>query len=279
MPSAVTPPDVLVVSYRRPELVERCLQALAVHAPAWPVHVWDNASEDSPRFRELSADWPDIDWHYHEENIGFAAAVNRLAERTAGDLLLLNPDAALIASPLALVERLATDPTVAAVGPMVEVTRLQPWDNARRMPGPLRMSVEYWGASDLLRGTPLSQRYRRPPRRPGYISGACLLIRRSAWVDVGPFDEQFWLYSEEVDWARRARAKGWHLELLPQRLVEHVGGASSEQPTGAPAGRNWLFDMQLAFLAKHHGPTAAWAYRTAARTHDAVRRARRSRRS
>jgi GT2 family glycosyltransferase len=271
-------PSVLIVSYRRPELLQRCLRSLTSHAPDWPVQVWDNASPEADAFRELSAEHPQVSWHWHDENIGFGAAVNRLAELSEGDLLLLNPDAELLRSPDVLRQALSGSPRVAAVGPLIEVAGLRPWDNARRLPGVTRMIVEYWGLSDVLRGTPLSQRYRSAPRTAGYVSGACLLLRRSAWDQVGPFDERFWLYSEEVDWSRRAHAAGWTIGLLNEVLVRHVGGASSELGASERTGPNWLLDMQQAYLAKHHGRRAAATYATAARSFDRLRAARRRRR-
>jgi GT2 family glycosyltransferase len=275
----VATPSVLIVSYRRPELLAQCLVSLTAHAPEWPVHVWDNASPEAAAFRALAERHPEVSWHWHEENLGFGAAVNRLAELTEGDLLLLNPDAELLGPPGLLSEALERSPAAAAVGPLVEVAGLRPWDNARRLPGPTRMIVEYWGLSNALRGTPLSQRYRRPPRAAGYVSGACLLIRREAWQQVGPFDERFWLYSEEVDWARRAHAAGWTIALVRQSLVKHIGGASSDSPTtSASAGPNWLLDMQQAYLAKHHGRRAAATYARAAHGFDRLRAARQRRR-
>jgi GT2 family glycosyltransferase len=273
----------VIVSYGRPELLQRCLQSVALHAPELPVHVWDNCSSQTSAVRSLADAWPGVTWTFHPTNIGFAAAVNRLAEHCVGDMLLLNPDAELLAGLEPLVGAFAADQRVACAGPLVEVAGLLPWDNARRSPGLVRMIVEYWGWSSKLRGTMLSQRYRRLPRDVGYVSGACLLVRRRAWIDVGPFDERFWLYSEEVDWARRARRRGWVIRLVPQVLTRHVGGASSivSPPPGVvessrdapPAGvRNWLLDMQVQYLAKHHGRLAARLYLLSVRFHDGLRR-------
>lgn len=274
-------PTVVLVSYGAPHLLARCLQSLRRHAPQLAVSVWDNRSEETPAVKALAQAWPEVSWTFHPENIGFAAAVNGVAEQTSGDLLLLNPDAELLAGLGPLFDVLERHPRVAAVGPQVIVTGLREWDNARRLPGPVRMTVEYWGLSNQLRGTPLSQRYRKPPHRAGYVSGACLLIRRQAWEDVGPFDERFWLYSEEVDWARRARRRGWQILLLRQTLASHVGGASSAVTDDAldrVPSTNWLLDMQLAYLAKHHGRLAAASYRLAAAGYRCARSLRRRRR-
>ena len=95
------PPTVVVVSYRRADLLERCLTSVGSWLPDSPVAVWDNASDGSPAVRALAGTRPDVAWTFSPENVGFARAVNRLAATTSGDFLLLNPDAVLL-GPLSL---------------------------------------------------------------------------------------------------------------------------------------------------------------------------------
>jgi hypothetical protein len=56
--------------------------------------------------------------------------------------------------------------------------------------------------------------------------GACMLLRRAAVQDVGPFDEGFFLFSEEVEWMRRAADRGWSVVFTPRARCVHVGGAT-----------------------------------------------------
>lgn len=272
-------PVVLIVSYGRPDLLDDCLRSLREHAEDWPVRVWDNRSPQSPDVAALAELHPHVGWHFSEENIGFAAAVNRLAERTDGDFLLLNPDAVLVASLEPLRAELAADPTLAAIGPQIRVDGLQPWDNARRLPGPFRMLGEHLGFGSQLRGLPLGQRYRRPPRYAGYVSGACLLVRRESWVRVGSMDETFWLYSEEVDWATRARGRGLRVGLYPGVLAHHVGGATLDSSAAQRERRRALLvRSQVAYLRKHHGAIAATTFLRTARAWNSLRALRRRRR-
>ncbi len=69
---------VLIVSYRRADLLERALASVDKWLPEAPVHVWDNASSGSPQVRELAAKRPDITWTFSEFNLGYIAAMNRL---------------------------------------------------------------------------------------------------------------------------------------------------------------------------------------------------------
>jgi GT2 family glycosyltransferase len=59
-----------------------------------------------------------------------------------------------------------------------------------------------------------------------WVMGACMFLRRRAYEDIGPFDEGYFLFSEEVDWMRRAADKGWSVVFTPDAQCVHVGGAA-----------------------------------------------------
>ena len=82
--------------------------------------------------------------------------------------------------------------------------------------------------------------------------GACMLVRREAIDQVGPLDEDFFLFSEETDWAYRFRAAGWKVVFFPGAECVHVGGASH-------GGRMLRENVRghLRFLAKHRGDAYA----------------------
>ena len=63
-------------------------------------------------------------------------------------------------------------------------------------------------------------------REVDWVMGACMLVRRAAFDEVGPFDERYFLFSEEVDWMRRAADRGWSVVFTPDAQCVHVGGAS-----------------------------------------------------
>jgi GT2 family glycosyltransferase len=63
-------------------------------------------------------------------------------------------------------------------------------------------------------------------REVEWLMGACLLVRRAAYDDVGPFDERYFMFSEEVDWMRRASERGWAVVFTPEARCVHVGGAA-----------------------------------------------------
>ncbi|MBI3286558.1 MAG: glycosyltransferase family 2 protein, partial [Chloroflexi bacterium] len=83
------------------------------------------------------------------------------------------------------------------------------------------------------------------------LVGACLTIRRSAWEEVGPLDEGFFMYSEELDWCYRAKGHGWQIVYYPRARVVHHEGKSSEQVL--PLRHIHFQRSKLRFFRKHHG--------------------------
>ena len=254
------PLAVLVVSYRRADLLARCLDSVAKHLPDAPVLVWDNASDGSAGIRELAASYPEVRWTFAERNAGYAAAVNALAGQLTepADLLLLNPDAELTGPLTACRAALAGD-RVAAVSPTVaDPGGGRPWDVARREQTVLRALVSHTGYADRLRGTRFSDRYAgRPDEVSGYLSGCCLLISAAAWRELGPFDERFFVYGEEAQWQRRARGAGWTLRLVDELDVRHGDrGTVADDPVAAARGADLLRagQAELLGMGRNYGP-------------------------
>lgn len=236
---------VLIVSFRSADLLEKCLRSVKTFHPGQDVLIWDNSGPEVSEVRELAERYPQFRWHFSEQNIGFAAAVNRLSNLVRGrDFLLLNPDAELLA-PLEKTHALIRRPRVAAAAPMIAVqledTRPGPsesrvgtwypevtsWDNCYRSLTFLNAIGVAAGLGKRLRGSPLSRSYRlQPDEVDGYISGCCLAMRREAWDELGPFDEEFFLYGEEAEWQRKANQRGWKIRLADEVAVRHVKGGT-----------------------------------------------------
>ncbi|ULE32415.1 glycosyltransferase [Mycobacterium sp. IDR2000157661] len=251
---------VLIVSYRSHELLEKCLGQVAEHLPELPVYAYENSGDDYPGRHELVARHPDVHWVVGPTNVGFAAAVNTLAEHTPPhtDLLLLNPDVRLL-GPLTRSRLLIHQRGVAAVAPLMlddHGAGGRPWDVATRRRTLTRALVAAAGYSDRLRGTPLSHLYRSAPREcedvGGYLCGACLLINRDAWDDIGGFDEEFFLYGEETDWQNRAHAAGWRVLLADELGARHGDDPSAADPRPPIQGRtHHLLRANIALLLEH----------------------------
>ena len=240
-PQPERPLAVLIVTYKSHDLVEQCLARVAEHLPDLPVYVYENSGGSYPGREELAARHPNVHWVMGPVNLGFAAAFNALVKHTPPnvDLLLMNADTRLL-GPLTRTRALLQQPGVAAVSPTVRdaaAPRRVTWDVARRRTKLVRALVAASGYSDSLRGTPVSQLYARQPAEShdidGYIAGACLAINRAAWESIGAFDEEFFLFGEDVDWQTRARATGWRIVLADELAVDHGNPVSTGKANGS----------------------------------------------
>jgi GT2 family glycosyltransferase len=102
--------------------------------------------------------------------------------------------------------------------------------------------------------TRLNGRYQphQQPIRVDALLGACVLIRRAAWDAVGPFDEGYFMYVEEIDWFRRAARLGWEVWHDPRAVAIHHSGQSASQQRNRMFVELWR--SRLRYYAKHHGP-------------------------
>jgi glycosyltransferase involved in cell wall biosynthesis/GT2 family glycosyltransferase len=241
--SVAVPPEVVVVAYGSPAMVR---DALAPLAGKYPITVVDNSS--LPEIREITEL---LGGRYLDpgRNGGFAAGVNHaLAHRQApgADVLLLNPDAVVTPEDVQTLHRaLHAAPGIASVGPE------QVDDDGVRarvvwpFPSPAATWVEAVGLARL----------RRAPADRSFVIGSVLLLNAAAVEDVGGFDERFFLYAEETDWAYRAVRSGWRHTVVPDAHALHLGGATSSDPTRR---ETHFHASQERYLRKHHG-RAGWA--------------------
>ncbi|MGC5166850.1 glycosyltransferase [Luteimicrobium sp. DT211] len=245
--------EVVVVAYHRPDLLE---QALAPVVGRFPVTVVDNSSSPEVKDIAVAAGARYLD---PGRNGGFAAGVNHaLADRLApdADVLLLNPDAVVQPDDVQrLSAALAADPGLASVGPSQVDDDGTPARVAWPFPTPGGAWLEAVGLGRLR-------------TRGDFVIGSVLLLRAEAVADVGEFDETFFLYAEETDWARRAATRGWRHAVVPDAVATHAGGATSADETRRERA---FHASQERYYRKHFGALGWQAARGAALTGSAVR--------
>jgi GT2 family glycosyltransferase len=88
-----------------------------------------------------------------------------------------------------------------------------------------------------------------------WVDGACILIRREALDQVGLLDDGYFMYSEELDWCRRAKAANWQVAYYPEAKVIHYRGQSSEQVKVFQIIR--FNRSKIRYFRKHHGAIVA----------------------
>jgi GT2 family glycosyltransferase len=219
--------SVVIVNYHQWEntaaLVRQILRTPAARRGAVEVVVVDNHSPWHPLAGRLRR-WPGVSLRRWGRNRGFARAVNEGCRLGRGDwVLLLNPDVALAADFLDGVLALADG--LAATEPRAGVVGFQ----LRNSDGTRQLSAGYFPSlAGTLAGVVLPRarrKYRalhaRRRCRVPWVTGCCLLLRRTCLVDLGGLDEAFFLYYEDVDLCRRARAHGWSVWYEPALKAVH----------------------------------------------------------
>jgi GT2 family glycosyltransferase len=241
--------SVLIVSFNTRELT---LEAIGSVSGLETVVV-DNASHDGSA-AAIAQRYPSVQLICSETNLGFAGGVNRAAAAATGDqFLVLNSDARPEPGAIALlVELIELHPRAALVGPALRYPDGRPQPSAFAFPGLVQVGFDLFPI-DRLMDTRLNGRISAAhPRQVDHPLGACMLIRRAAWQDVGPLDEGYFMYLEEVDWCRRARQRGWQIWHQPEAVVIHHGGSSTRQQPEAMYAQLWR--SRLRYYSRFHGP-------------------------
>ena len=235
--SAAPPADlaVVVVNYNAGEYLARCVTSVveAAGGLALDVLVVDNASHDGSA-RAAVARTPQVRLIENPTNRGLSAAWNQGARATEAPwILFLNPDAEIWRGDLgAFVGAAEARSDVALVGPVIRNPDGTVYESGRGFPGVLQAAGHAF-LGPFVPGNRFTRAYRQTSwdrsteREVGWLSGAAMLIRRSAFELVGSFDEGFWLYGEELDLCTRLRDAGWKVLATPTLEIVHVGGVST----------------------------------------------------
>lgn len=241
--------------------VRTLLKGVACRNDNLEIVVVDDASNDGGASR-LREQFANIHVHVRPVNGGFAAAVNSGLEMSSGEVLVVaNSDLQLPADDLLTLINAAQSNPDRIVGPRtLRPTGAEAWV-VRTFPTPLGDCLELFVPFLLLRSA-----WRRlrgiNPRGCGlitcdWVNGACMAFHRSVWDRVGPLDESFGMYSEEVDWQKRAATLGIQAAYVPGATVVHdemhgIGVASEAYDSRFLL----LWRAKQRYHQKHSGHTA-----------------------
>jgi N-acetylglucosaminyl-diphospho-decaprenol L-rhamnosyltransferase len=231
--------DAVIVAHNAGDLLQAAVGSLLPDLPLERVIVVDAESNDgsTDRLREAR---PGVRVE-RSQNRGFSASNNVGIALTNGRfVLLLNPDAQLEPGALReLVSFAELHARAGIVGPAILNADRSLQANAYgRFPTLAQaIGLRTWRLWQRIRGNrALSPRGFSTPTRVDWLTGACMLVRREAIEAVGPMDEGFFLYYEDVDWCHRMHDAGWEVAVVPAaRCVHHLGqsGASSARVSQA----------------------------------------------
>jgi GT2 family glycosyltransferase len=242
--------------------LRRALESIAREAGGyWEGVVVDNASVDGSERAAL--DFPAVRLLQNRENVGFGRGVNQAIAATAPDyVLVMNPDCQLSAGALTpLIALLDADATCAIAAPQILDPDGTPQGNARGDPD---MLTGLFGRTSALRrtlsGLSVSRRNVVPATTHeaattvDWVSGACMLVRRSAFMAVGGFDERYFMYWEDADLCRRLRQQGSRVCYVPGVTAVHCVGQSSR--TARAASIRAFHDSAYLYYSTHVAPGA-----------------------
>lgn len=253
--------SIIILNWNTRDLLAQCLTSIDEHKGDLQLEiiVVDNASTDGSQAM-LKQNYPQILLIANEQNTGFAKGNNQAMQVAHGDYFLLwNSDAfatpGIIQSLLYLAEK---EPKAAIVG-----AQLLNADNSFQashtpFPNQWREFLILTGLGRILLGhayPSLGPGDDKGPQIVDYVEGACLLVRRQAFQEVGGLDEGYFMYAEEVDWCYTMTKHGWQVWYQPEAKVIHLGGASS---TGRQTHREAdLYRSRIRFFRKHYGECSA----------------------
>ncbi|MGE3175602.1 MAG: glycosyltransferase family 2 protein [Planctomycetota bacterium] len=252
----------VLLNWRQPELTCQCLLDLCAAAvPGLSVLVIDNGSADgsaaqlAAAVEAACAGGVDCELLALDRNLGFTGGMNRgfdwARARDCEFVLVLNNDLRLPVGFLQpLVATLQNDARVAAVAPTVVYPDGRVWAQGGSLgfhPNALRLRGHGRPPAPITAG----------PEAVDFVPGACVLFRRSDLDAAGGFDDEYFMYWEDVELCCRLRARGRRVVWLPWVRVVHLGGASAGGKR-SPLRKYLMAKNGLRFL-RRHGRLSLWA--------------------
>lgn len=259
--------SIIIVNWNVAALLSACLDSIRASSPQCSVEiiVVDSASADNsvPMLRDH---YPDVTLLAQSENVGFTRGCNiGMAQAHGRYLFLLNPDTEIIGSALdRLVHFMDAYPDAGIAGAHTLNTDGTYQSTRRRFPTLATAIFESTWLQGVAPRAILDRYYvndapHNVTLEVDWVQGSALIARREVFEQIGGLDEGFIMYSEELDWCKRAKSAGWRVMFVSDAVIIHHGGKSSEQV--APR-RHILFQQsKLRYFRKHHGRFAAQSLR------------------
>ena len=267
---------IVIVNYNVSDLLRRCLTAVFASNDdlEFVVCVVDNCSSDDS-VSMVQSEFPEAFLIANETNVGYPAANNQGLRRLGIEAengseqptygLLLNPDTEVPPDAFSkLIDFLDRHQDVGVVGPkLVMLDGNLDLACRRAFPSP---EVSFYRMSGLSRLFPRSPRFGRYNMTyldadkladVDSVVGAFMMVRTVALENVGLMDERFWMYGEDLDWAKRIKDAGWRVIYNPDVTVLHVKRASSRQN---PRAKIEFYRAMLIFYYKHYRDKTAWPF-------------------
>jgi GT2 family glycosyltransferase len=273
--STSTRVSAVIVNWNTRDMLAACLEALLAAGPPTlgEVIVVDNGSEDGSQ-EMVRTRFPDVILEANEENLGFGAAANIGIHAARGEaILVLNSDILMTEGALTtLVETLEAEPDAGLIACALALPDGSAWARPRRFPSLLAIVARNLFLERLTRGR---SHHRIDGDRPvpvDWVPGACFVAWRDTLLEVGSFDESFFLYCEDVDLCRRLHATGRRVLFHPGVSITHDANyCTRTRPEVNPRVRIEGHRSLLIYARKHLGLPAVWLVRASIVAHALMR--------
>ena len=270
---------VVIVSWNTRDLLLDALATLYsdlnTHGPHVEVWVVDCASADGT-VAAVQAQYPQVKLIASETNLGFAGGNNLALQRMgfakdhAGArsvelatlphaIYLLNSDTRTRSGATrALYDALFSLPHAGVVGAQLEYGDGSFQHGAFHFPGLIQLWIDLFPVPGRFYDSAINGRYARAqyaggrPFEVDHTLGATMMLRREVIVETGLFDENYFMYCEEIDWSIRIRRAGWNIYTVPAARVVHLAGQSTSQVRPQSIANLWQSRLRL--FEQHYSP-------------------------
>jgi N-acetylglucosaminyl-diphospho-decaprenol L-rhamnosyltransferase len=263
--------SIIIVSYNVEALLAACLDSILAsplaineldgNKPVIEIIVIDSASRDNS-VAMVRERFPQVKLFAYDENIGFVKGNNIGFEAAQGRyLFMLNPDTEVIGNAIPqMIAYLDANPDVGIVGSHTLNSDGSHQSTRRRFPTKaLAFFESTWlqpfAPKSMLDNFTVADKPDAGIYEVDWVQGSALMARREVYEQIGGLDTGFVMYSEELDWCKRAKDAGWKTVYMGIAYIKHHLGQSSEQ-VGAHK-HIWFQQSKIRYFRKHHGAAFA----------------------
>ncbi len=249
--------SVVILNYNVKYFLDACLQSvrIAVAGKDAEIIVADNHSTDGSK-TYFEDKYTDVKFLWFQENLGFAKAYNRAVQSAKGEyLLILNPDTLVAENILDVFENFAdSHPDFGIIGgKMIDGTGHFLPESKRGIPTPIVAFSKLTKLYKLLNFKPFNKYYalhldENQTGKADILTGALMFVKKQTYLDVGGFDEQYFMYGEDIDLSYTVLQTGKKNYYLSQAKIIHFKGESTAKDD---AYYKRFFDTTFQFYKKH----------------------------
>ncbi len=249
--------DIVIISYNTRLLLSQCIESLLNNNKEYinKIIVVDNCSSDDTIIY-ITQNYPDIELISNQENLGYANAVNIGVRSAESELIIIsNSDVIFPAETVKLLAEFMKKSSEIGCSSAQQIFSNGNWQRSFGFYPGVKIAL-----MDLLFISSLNNAFKkllwkllpidRHPKYVEYLDGACLIVRKEAFYEIGGFDEDFFFYTEEADFCYRMNKSKWQVIFNPKAIIIHHRGGSMS--ANNPEMIEKLIASKILFCKKHY---------------------------